>query len=137
MKIMVVEDDPDVVEALKLCFSLRWPEAAVVATDLGSKAASLAKTESPDLVILDIGLPDVSGFEVLKEIRSFSPVPVLILTVHNDEASKVKGLELGADDYMVKPFTHIELLARMRAILQRSAKQMVLSSPANPIPHNA
>lgn len=122
MKVLVVEDSPEVVEALRLCFDLRWPEAEVVATNSGGNAAGLVKTESPDVIILDVGLPDMSGFEVLKEIRSFSSVPVLILTVRNDEAGKVAGLELGADDYMVKPFTHTELLARIRAIIQRSRR---------------
>ncbi len=120
MKVLVVEDSPQIVETLQLCFDLRWPGTTVVSTDSGKKAPQLVETESPDLVILDLGLPDVDGLNVLQEIRSFSDIPVLILTGRDDEVSKVKGLELGADDYVTKPFSHIEFLARVRAVLRRS-----------------
>ncbi len=120
MKVLIVEDSAEVVEVVQLCFEMRWPNVAVVSTASGSQAVELVETESPDVVILDLGLPDVDGFDILKEIRTFSDVPVLILTVRDDEISKVKGLELGADDYMVKPFSHMELLARTRAVLRRS-----------------
>ncbi|MCD6452893.1 MAG: response regulator transcription factor [Dehalococcoidales bacterium] len=120
MKVLIVEDSPEVVEAVKLCFELRWPGSLVVSTGLGNKAVELVETESPDIAIIDLGLPDMDGLDVLKEIRTFSDIPVLILTVRDDEVSKVKGLELGADDYIVKPFIHMELLARVRAILRRS-----------------
>jgi two-component system KDP operon response regulator KdpE len=81
----------------------------------------MAESENPDVVILDLGLPDISGFEVLKQIRLFSDVPVLILTVRGDETDVVKGLEWGADDYVVKPFHQLELLSRVKALLRRSA----------------
>ena len=108
MKVLVVEDSPEVVEAVRLCFELRWPGVEVVSTALGNEGVGLVEAESPDVVILDLGLPDIDGLDVLKEIRSFSEVAVLILTVRDDEFSKVKGLELGADDYVVKPFNHID-----------------------------
>ncbi len=76
----------------------------------------LVESEEPDVVILDLGLPDIGGFDVLKEIRAFSDVPVLILTVRGEEADVVKGLEWGADDYMVNPFRQMELLSRIRAL---------------------
>jgi DNA-binding response OmpR family regulator len=76
--------------------------------------------ERPDLVILDIALPDANGLDILKEIRRYYSVPVLVVSVRSDELSRVKGLELGADDYMSKPFSHTELLARIRAVLRRS-----------------
>ncbi|MFC2067372.1 response regulator transcription factor [Chloroflexota bacterium] len=120
MKVLVIEDSPDVVEALALCFELRWPEAEVLFTDEGSKGISLAKTESLDVVILDLGLPDMDGFEVLREIRSFSNVSIAILTVRSDEFDKVRGLELGADDYITKPFSHLEFLARVQSLLRRN-----------------
>jgi two-component system KDP operon response regulator KdpE len=72
------------------------------------------------MIILDLGLPDIDGFKVLKEVRTFSDVPVIILTVRGEEIDKVRGLELGADDYIVKPFSHMELLARVKAVLRRS-----------------
>jgi len=80
----------------------------------------LVERERPDLVLLDVGLPEMNGFEVLKAIRLFSDVPVIMLTVRDDELSKVQGLELGADDYVTKPFSHLELLARVRAVLRRT-----------------
>src|SRR5271169_3052812 len=104
LKVLVVEDDADIVEAISLTIKVRWPDARLLSADAGEEAISLAETESPDLIILDLGLPDISGFNVLKQIRAFSRVPVLILTVRGDESDVVKGLELGADDYVIKPF---------------------------------
>ncbi len=79
----------------------------------------LAKKELPDIIILDLGLPDIDGFEVLSQIRRFTDVPVLILSARGEEKYKIKGLELGADDYMVKPFSSGELMARLKALLRR------------------
>jgi len=76
--------------------------------------------QSPDVVLLDLQMPDLHGFDVLKQIRSFSDVPVIILTVQNDELDKVRGLQLGADDFIVKPFGHLELVARLRSVLRRA-----------------
>lgn len=120
MKVLIIEDSLEIVEAVRLIFELRWPEAKVIATTEGNKGITLTETESPDLIILDLGLPDIDGFKVLKEIRNFSDIPVVILTVRGEEIDKVRGLELGADDYIVKPFSHMELLARVKAILRRS-----------------
>src|SRR5262249_46952425 len=75
--------------------------------------------ERPDIVLLDVGLPGMDGFGVLRRIREFSDVPVLMLTARDDAMDKVKGLELGADDYITKPFNHLELMARVRAVLRR------------------
>jgi len=119
MKVLVIEDDPQIVEAINLAFQIRWPEAKVVTTSDGEKGIDLTLSEHPDVVILDLGLPDISGFEALKRIRLFSAVPILILTVMSDEADKVKGLEWGADDYVTKPFKQLELLARIKALLRR------------------
>jgi len=120
VKALIIEDAPDIVETISLCFELRWPEVEVVSTPEGKKGVTLAETESPDIIILDLGLPDSDGFEVLKSIRSFSNVPIIIVTVRGDELDRVKGLELGADDYITKPFSHLELLARMKAVLRRT-----------------
>ncbi len=115
MKALIIEDDPEIVESISLALKIRWPDTQIVSTHLGRKGVELAETEEPDIVILDLGLPDISGFEVLKEIRSFSMVPVIILTVKGDEGDIVKGLEWGADDYIVKPCGQLELLARVQA----------------------
>jgi two-component system KDP operon response regulator KdpE len=98
---------------------MRWPEAKVISTALGEQGIDLAGRASPSVIILDLGLPDISGFEVLKRIRLFSDIPVLILTVSSDEPSIVKGLEWGADDYVVKPFKQLELLSRIQGALRR------------------
>ncbi len=124
MKILIVDDDPDVVEVVNLCFSLRWPEAYVVSAANGEDALSLVEKEKPDFVLLDIVLPDMDGFHVCQEIREFSDVPVVMLSARDSEVDKVRGLEMGADDYIAKPFSHLELLARVRAALRRYESQL-------------
>ncbi len=120
MKVLIVEDDHEIVEIISLAFEIRWPEAQLVSTHLGEQGVEMVEGENPDVVILDLGLPDISGFDVLKEIRTFSMVPILILTVRGEEADIVKGLEWGADDYMIKPFRQLELLSRIKALTRRA-----------------
>jgi len=120
MKVLVIEDDPGIIEVVSLCFQLRWSGTTVVSASTGNKGLELVETESPDVVILDIGLPDVDGYQVLKDIRRFSDVPVLMLTVRSEDTDIARGLELGADDYITKPFSHIELIARVQAVLRRA-----------------
>ena len=119
MRILVVDDEPDVVESIRLGFALQWREVEVLGAAEGETALDLVERESPDLVLLDIGLPGRDGFDVLRELRTFSDVPVVMLTARDDAMDKVKGLELGADDYVTKPFNHLELMARVRAVLRR------------------
>jgi two-component system KDP operon response regulator KdpE len=120
MKVLVIEDDSGIIEVVSLCFQLRWSGTTVISAANGHKGVELVETESPDVVILDIGLPDMDGYQVLREIRRFSDVPVLMLTVRGEDTDVAKGLELGADDYITKPFSHIELIARVQAVLRRS-----------------
>ena len=124
MRVLVIDDEPDVTEVVRLTFNLRWPEAEVIAAPTGEEGVALVERDSPEMVILDIGLPDINGFEVCERIRRFSDVPVIMLTARHDEVDKVKGPELGADDYITKPFSHIELLARVRAVMRRSESQV-------------
>jgi len=119
MKVLVIEDDKEIVDAISLAFQIRWPEAKVISTRLGQKGVELVESESPDIVILDLGLPDITGFDVLRQIRQFSSVPTIILTVRAEEADVVKGLEWGADDYITKPFRQLELLARVKSMIRR------------------
>ena len=119
MKVLIIEDDREIVDAITLAFQIRWPEANVVPVRLGEKGVEMVESENPDLVILDLGLPDISGFEVLKCIRMFSNIPIIILTVRSEEFDVVKGLEWGADDYITKPFRQLELLARVKALIRR------------------
>jgi len=119
MKVLIIEDDPEIIDVVALTLELKWSDVNLISTFLGEKGVELAKKELPDIIILDLGLPDITGFEVLKQIRAFSDVPLVILTVRGEEMDKVRGLELGADDYMVKPFSPGELLARLKALLRR------------------
>jgi two-component system KDP operon response regulator KdpE len=120
MKVIIVEDDKSIIDAINVAFEFRWSEVKLVAARTGKEGVGLIKREHPDIVILDINLPDMSGFNVLKEVRSFSSVPVIILTVRSDDADVLKGLEAGADDYIIKPFNYLTLLARVKAVLRRT-----------------
>ena len=115
VKVLIIEDEWDIIESISLAFQIHWPEAQLVSAQRGMKGIELVQTESPDVVILDLGLPDINGYEVLKQIRLFSSVPIIILTVRSQEEDVVKALEEEADDYVVKPFRQKELLARVRA----------------------
>lgn len=121
MKVVIIDDDPEIVETLSLLFFLRWPQVEVLSADEGITGLSLIQTESPDIVILDIGLPDINGLEVCRRIRLFSTVPVVMLTVKDAEFDTARGLALGADDYITKPFSNMELLARVKAVVRRCA----------------
>jgi DNA-binding response OmpR family regulator len=120
VKVLMIEDSPEIVKGVSLTFKLRWPDAHVVSAGDGNTGIKMAQTEAPDFVILDINLPDITGFEVLEQIRKFTNVPVIILTVREDEVDELRGLELGADDYIIKPFRPANLLTRMQAILRRT-----------------
>lgn len=122
MKALVVEDSPEVVDTIALCLTIRWPDTTLLSAASGSRALEFVETETPDIVILDLGLPDMDGLQVLREIRRYSDVPVIIVTAKGDETARVKGLETGADDYVVKPFSHTELLARVKAVLRRTQR---------------
>jgi DNA-binding response OmpR family regulator len=119
MKVLVVDDAAEVIEAVTVSFTLQWRETEVIGADNGEAALDLVEQEHPDIVLLDIAMPGMNGFEVLREIRAFSDVPVIMLTAKDDVLDKVKGLERGADDYVTKPFDHLELLARVKALLRR------------------
>ncbi len=107
MKTLIIEDEKSIIDAIKVAFQFRWPGAKSIASTTGKKGIDLVRKESPDIVILDLNLPDISGFDVLKKIREFSTVPVIILTVRSDDEDMLKGLESGADDYVIKPFNYI------------------------------
>lgn len=119
MKVLIVEDDPEVAAVISMAFEMRWPEVIVVSTSSGKDAVIKVESESPDLMVLDLGLPDIDGFEVLKDVRLFSTLPIIILTARDEESDIIKGLERGADDYMTKPFRQLELMSRAQALLRR------------------
>lgn len=120
MKLLVIEDEQSIIDAIKVALEFRWPDASLISAVSGKKGISLVRKEDPDIVLLDLNLPDIDGFTVLKEIRVFSQVPVIILTVRSDDADVLKGLEAGADDYITKPFNYMTLLARIKAVLRRT-----------------
>ena len=128
-KILVIDDEREITRAVRLTITLQAPEWQVIEAHDGQEGVEQIARESPDLVLLDLSMPGMHGFDVLKEIRLTSSVPVIFLTVEDDELAKVHGLELGADDYIVKPFGHMELLARIRSVLRRVAGQ------AQPLEH--
>lgn len=115
IKVLVIEDDMEIVDSILLSFRVMWPEVEVIYANHGIEGIAKVKSESPDLVILDLGLPDITGYEVLKEIRLFSSIPIIILTVRSEEEDVIKALESEANDYVVKPFRQKELIARVKA----------------------
>jgi two-component system KDP operon response regulator KdpE len=115
MKALIIEDDPEIVESVSLAFQILWPDVQLTSTHLGQTGLDVAENEALNIIILDLGLADISGFEVLKQVRFFSSVPIIILTARSDQADVVKGLEWGADDFIVKPCGQLELLARIKA----------------------
>jgi two-component system KDP operon response regulator KdpE len=120
MKALIIEDESKIIDAVRVAFEFRWPDAQLIDSTTGKKGLKLVREESPDIIILDLNLPDISGFEVLKAIRQDSSVPVIILTVRSDDEDMLQGLEHGADDYIVKPFNYMNLLARIKAVLRRT-----------------
>ena len=124
-RILVVEDEEGLADSVR--YALESEGFDVIVAGSGLSGMEAARTNGPDLVLLDLMLPEMSGLDVCRQIRSFSDVPIIMLTAKDSEADKVIGLELGADDYMTKPFSMRELIARVRAHLRRSARSGVLA----------
>lgn len=117
--ILIVEDEAAIADTL--IYALQADGHSTEWVTLGSAAVERQRAQPADLVILDIGLPDITGFDTCRQLRRFTEVPVMFLTARNDEIDRVVGLEIGADDYVVKPFSPREVAARVRAILKRTA----------------
>lgn len=126
-KILIVDDEPHIVELVK--YNLLQDGYDVVTAYDGSEAVTRAHDSHPDLIILDLMLPYIDGLEVCRRIRRESSVPILMLTAKDGELSRVVGLEIGADDYVTKPFSPRELTARVRAILRRAAREDAPPTP--------
>lgn len=132
-RILVVDDEPAVTDLL--AYNLRKAHYEVLVAADGRQALALARQENPDLILLDLMLPQIDGLDVCRELRRTSQVPIIILTARDDEIDRVVGLELGADDYVCKPFSIRELLARIKVVLRRvqpSAPASVASLLAGP-----
>jgi DNA-binding response OmpR family regulator len=116
-QILVVDDEPRMRRFVRMNLDLEGYD--VLEADNGLVALQKVRDDMPDLVLLDVAMPEMDGFETLERIREVSSVPVIMLTVKNDEADRIRGLDLGADDYVTKPFSPRELLSRIRAVLRR------------------
>ena len=120
MRFLIADDEPDIAEIIAFAVRMSWPNCEVVQATSGSDALERFNEAAPDLVILDVSMPPPDGFEICRKIRESSDVPILMLTVRRNTLDKVRALDLGADDYLVKPFDHVELMARLRALLRRA-----------------
>jgi DNA-binding response OmpR family regulator len=123
MKILCIDDAPDILEVLDLTIKIKWPDWQVLTAENGPAGLALFDEENPDLVIVDLGMPEMDGYEVIRRLRRRSGVPIIILTVRDDEESMAQGFDVGADDYMVKPFGQMELTGRIQAVLRRTSQE--------------
>ena len=128
-KFLLVDDDPSLLKALRIGLTARGDE--VVTAHTGGEAINQVALHAPDLVILDLGLPDLDGIEVCRRIRAFSGVPVVVLSAYGDERRKVEALDSGADDFVTKPFGMAELEARLRVALRHGAARHPEGSEAS------
>jgi len=130
MKVLIVDDGRGIIEAITIGLELQWTDVQVVSAADGEQGLDRFSQEAPDLILLDINMPRMNGWEMLRRVREISDVRVLLLTARGEELDKVKGLELGADDYLTKPFSHLELFARIKAVLRRTEGM----TPASALP---
>jgi DNA-binding response OmpR family regulator len=117
-RILVVDDEPDLVHAVRLYLEMEG--YLVFAASNGYEALEKVREKLPDLVVMDVMMPEMDGFETLQKLREAHHIPVIMLTVRGEEADKVRGLQMGADDYLTKPFSQRELLSRIQAVLRRA-----------------
>ena len=130
-KILVVEDELNIQEIV--CLYLRRAGYQVSAVSDGQQALDILARQSPDLIVLDLMLPEVDGFEITRRVRLAGDVPIILLTARREESDRIAGLEMGADDYVVKPFSPQELVSRVRAVLRRTRKTGEEKRPAPPL----
>jgi DNA-binding response OmpR family regulator len=121
MKVLIADDDRDLLDLI--AFTLSQAGFLPIKAQDGNEALTLFDSEAPDLIVLDINMPGASGFKVCETIRTQSPVPIMMLTARNEEEDLVRALELGADDYLTKPFSPRTLLARIRALMRRAGME--------------
>ena len=133
LKLLIADDSADVAEVVVFGARMAWPECQILVAADGQQALDYFAKERPDLVVLDVAMPPPDGFEVCRRIRALSEVPILMLTVHDATSEKVQAFGLGADDYLTKPFDHLELLARLQALLRRSRIQVTTSGVSSEV----
>ncbi len=130
MKILIIDDDLGIQETLQVAIEFHWHDVKVLAATSGEDGLIQFHEQEPDIVLLDVSMPGTNGFDVLREIRRFSDTPVLFLSARDAETDQVRGLGLGADDYISKPFSYLALLARINAVIRRAH----LPPPAHVLP---
>ena len=126
-RVMIVDDEPSVRRFLKRCLKAHGYD--MIEAENGEEALNLVALSQPDIIILDLGLPDISGITVMQQIREWSQIPIVILSVKNQEKDKIAALDTGADDYLTKPFGVGELMARLRVAMRRQASSL----PTEPV----
>ena len=120
MRALIIDDDEEVAEAVGLTFGITWPDSETISASSGDSGIYMASSEWPSLVILEVDLPDMDGFTICKEIRRFSDVPIIMLTERSKEGDIVRGLQVGADDYIIKPLRGLVFMAKVKAVLRRA-----------------
>jgi DNA-binding response OmpR family regulator len=120
MRLLIADDSPDIAEVVAFGARMAWPDCTVGVATTGEEAIAVFNADPPDLVILDVAMPPPDGFEVCRRIRQTSEVPILMLTVLDATIDKIRALDMGADDYLTKPFDHLELMARLRSLIRRA-----------------
>ena len=120
MRALIIDNDEEVAEAVGLTFGITWPDSETISASSGDSGIYMAGSEWPSLVILEVDLPDMDGFTICKEIRRFSDVPIIMLTERSKEGDIVRGLQVGADDYIIKPLRGLVFMAKVKAVLRRA-----------------
>ncbi len=131
MKFLIVTADPGLIEVVTIALELWWPTARVFSAPDGAIGLPIFRRETPDLILVDASLPRTNGWEMLQQIRAVSPAPVILFTGRGDEPARARAQALGADDCLPKPFSHLELFARIQAVL-RATKPPMCARPARP-----
>jgi DNA-binding response OmpR family regulator len=129
VKVLLVDDDEEILDAVTVGFRFEWRDCIVLTARNGEEGLRTFFAHAPDIVVLDVVMQDMNGFDVLREIRRVSDVPVIMLTARQAEANHVRGLDLGADEYVIKPFSLLTLLAHIRAVLRRTQSAISADGP--------
>jgi len=121
MIVAIIEDDPEIIEVVSVGFETAWPGSRVVSAQNAAEGVEMLRTENPDILVLDVVLPegDTSGYDLCKELRSSPELPIIMVSARDRESDVIRGLESGAADYLTKPFSMVELLARTQAVMRR------------------